>query len=106
MEGDVDFTRGFRFDIKTLGVLLALAGSWYTQTGKIDSLREVIELREKTRIEVEAAKREADEARRQLDAQERKALADALTEVRGQLKLTALDVSDLKVAIGPAKPRG
>lgn len=102
---DVDLTGGFKLDLKTLGLFLMLAGSWYSQGSKTDAVSTKMDVQEKARIEVEAAKREADEARRQQDASERKALQDAISDLKAQMKLTALDVADLKVAVGPARAR-
>lgn len=95
---DVDLTGGFRLDLKTLSLFLALAGSWYTQTSKIDALKVQLDLQEKARMEVKSAEQKADDARRQQAASERQQLQDALGELKAQMKLTALDVGDLKVS--------
>lgn len=97
---DIDLTGGFRLDKVALGLFLALAGSWYTQTAKIDNLQVQLALQEKARTEVKAAEAQVEEARRKQDESERQQLRDSLGELKQQLKLTALDVADLKIAVG------
>lgn len=94
---DIDLTGGFRLDLKTLGLVILLVGSWYTQTSKIDNLSARLDLQDKARAEVEKARRETDETKLQLQAQQQRVFEAALQELKAQLKLTAMDVGDLKV---------
>jgi hypothetical protein len=97
----VDLTGGGRFnlDLKTILVIVALVGSYYGQTGKIDAINARLDLQDKTRVEVQAAHSEADKARAELAAVQQKALADSISKLDKQLTMTALDVGDLKTAI-------
>lgn len=92
---DVDLTGGFRLDLKTLGLFVALAASWYNQGGKIDSLREKLEIQEKSRIQIEEARRDTEKAKADALAIQLKQQAEALAKVEQQLKLTAYDVGQL-----------
>lgn len=94
---DIDLTGGFRLDLKTLGLVILLVGSWYTQSNKIDALGARLDLQDKARAEVELARKETEDAKLALAAQQQKVFEAALAEMKAQLKLTALDVGDLKV---------
>jgi multidrug resistance efflux pump len=103
---DIDLTGGFRLDLKTLALVILLVGSWYTQTSKIDNLSARLDLQDKARAEVEKARQETEDAKLQLAAQQQKVFEAALSELKAQLKLTALDVGDLKVLAASAKAEG
>lgn len=105
---DVDLTGGFRLDLKTGLLLVALGGSWYSQGSKIDSINQRLELQEKARAEVMLAQREAEKARSEVAAAQQRALADALaaqqkslaeslSKLEAQLKVTSMDVGDLRI---------
>lgn len=94
---DVDLTGGFRLDLKTLSLVILLVGSWYTQTNKIDNLSARLDLQEQARTEVEKARKETEDAELRLAAQQQRNFEAALSELKAQLKLTAMDVGDLKV---------
>jgi hypothetical protein len=100
---DVDLTGGFRLDLKTLGLVILLVGSWYTQTSKIDNLSSRLELESKARVEVEKARKETEDAKREVALQQQRAFESTLGELKQQLKLTALDVGDLKVLAAAGK---
>lgn len=101
---DVDLTGGFRLDLKTLGLVILLVGSWYTQTSKIDNLSARLDLQEKARAEVEKARSETEDAKLALAAQQQRVFESSLQELKAQLKLTAMDVGDLKVIAASSKP--
>lgn len=103
---DIDLTGGFRLDLKTLALVILLVGSWYTQTSKIDALSARLDLQEKARAEVELARRETEHAKLALAEQQQKVFESALAELKAQLKLTALDVGDLKVIAAKGTPGG
>lgn len=94
---DVDLTSGFRLDLKTMLLLVALGGSWYSQGSKIDSVTQRLDLEAKARGEIAAAEREAASARADLATQQQKSLAESLAKLEAQLKVTSLDVGDLKI---------
>lgn len=94
---DIDLTGGFRLDLKTLTLVILFVGNWYTQTNKIDNLSARLELQEQSRTEVEKARKETEDAELRLAAQQQRNFEAALSELKAQLKLTALDVGDLKV---------
>lgn len=94
---DVDLTGGFRLDLKTGLLLVALGGSWYSQGSKIDSINQRLDLQDKARAEVTAALREAEKARAEVAAAQQKSLADALAKLEVQLKVTSMDVGDLRI---------
>lgn len=96
---DIDLTGGFRLDLKTLGMVVLLAGSWFNLTSTISGVRTQLDLQEKSRQEIRAAEREAEQARREKDDSERAALQAALNELKAQAKVTSIDVADLKVAL-------
>lgn len=94
---DVDLTNGFRLDLKTMLLLVALGGSWYSQGSKIDQVNQRLDLEGKSRAEVAAAEREAEKARADLAAQQQQNLAASLAKLEAQLKVTSMDVGDLKI---------
>lgn len=94
---DVDLTGGFRLDLKTGVLLLGIAASWWNQGSRIDAINTRLELEAKARVEVAAAEREAEKARGELAAQQQKVLADSLVKLEAQLKVTSMDVGDLKL---------
>ena len=96
---DVDLTGGFRLDLKTGLLLVALGMSWRDQSSKIDAVNTRLDLEAKGRAEVAAANREADKARAELATQQQQALASSLAKLEGQLKVTSMDVGDLKVQV-------
>lgn len=96
---DIDLTGGFRLDLKTLGMVVLLAGSWFNLTNAISGVNARLDLQEKSRQEIRAAEREAEQARRDKDDSERAALQAALNELKAQSKVTSIDVADLKVAL-------
>jgi len=101
---DVDLTGGFRLDLKTGMLLLALGASWWNQGNKIDAITQRLDLEAKARAEVSAAERDAERARAELAAQQQKALADGLAKVEAQMKITSMDVGDLKVQTAKKGP--
>lgn len=103
---DIDLTGGFRLDLKTLALVILLVGSWYTQTSKIDNLSARLDLQDQARAEVEKARKETEDAKLQLAAQQQRVFESALSELKAQLKLTALDVGDLKVLAAKATNGG
>lgn len=94
---DIDLTGGFRLDLKTLSLVILLVASWYNQTNKIDNLSARLDLQEQARTEVEKARKETEDAELRLAAQQQRNFEAALSELKAQLKLTAMDVGDLKV---------
>jgi sortase (surface protein transpeptidase) len=101
---DIDLTGGFRLDLKTLALVILLVASWYNQTSKIDNLSARLDLQEQARTEVEKARKETEDAELRLAAQQQRNFESALGELKAQLKLTAMDVGDLKV-LAAAKTR-
>lgn len=97
---DVDLTAGFRLDLKTIALVVAVGASWYSQVGRIDSINQRMDLEAKARTEVQAAEREAEKARADLAAAQQRALAESLAKLEAQLKVTSMDVSDLRIANG------
>lgn len=89
---DVDLTGGFRLDLKTMILLGGLAASWWNVRGEVSQLRGEVTAREEARSKIEIAQAEARKA-------ERDALVSTLEELKAQLKLTSLDIADLRVAV-------
>ncbi len=102
---DLDLTGGFRLDLKTLTLIALLICSWYSQGGKIDQLNQRMDSQEKSRSEIEAARRDAEAAHAETAVAQQKALSDGLNELKAQLKMTALDVGDLKLQTGIRKEK-
>jgi len=97
---DVDLTGAFRLDLKTIALVVAVGASWYSQVGRIDSINQRMDLEAKARTEVQAAQRDAEKARADLAAQQQSSLAESLAKLEAQLKVTSMDVSDLRIANG------
>lgn len=94
---DVDLTGGFRLDLKTMILLLGLGASWWNVRAEVSQLRGEVTTREEARAQIEVAQAEARKA-------ERDALVSALEELKAQLKLTSLDIADLRVAVAGGQP--
>lgn len=89
---DVDLTGGFRLDLKTGVLLLGLAASWYNQGSKIDAVRQKVEDQETSRTKISQLAQEG-------AIKDQQATTAALAELRGQVKLMAMDITDLKTAL-------
>jgi len=89
---DLTGAGGFKIDLKTGLLLIALGMSWRDQSNKIDTINTRLDLEAKSRAEVMVA-REA------LAAQQQMALAASLAKLEGQLKITSMDVGDLKTEV-------
>lgn len=94
---DLDLTGGFRLDLKTILVIAAVLTSWYNQTGRIDTITQRLDLEAKASAAVKAAERDAVSARADLAAQQQRSLSESLAKLEGQLKVTSMDVADLKI---------
>lgn len=93
---DVDLTGGFRLDLRTLALILALAASWWDQKNNINAISQRIDLSEKARVAIEEAKNNlAQEQQRQFE--------QTLSKLEAQLKLTAIDVAELRVQTASRK---
>lgn len=89
---DVDLTGGFRLDLKTGILLLGLAASWWNQGNKIDAIRQKIDDQETARGKISQLATDA-------AIKDQQATTAALAELRGQVKLMAMDITDLKTAL-------
>jgi hypothetical protein len=101
---DVDLVAGgFRLDVKTMLLLGGLLLAWYDTTqeskaqgeqnrAELAQLRTEVQEQEKARVAVAAAESEAQQVKQD-------ALVKALEELEKQLKLTSLDIADLRVAV-------
>ncbi len=94
---DLDLTGGFRLDLKSIILIAGVLGSWYSQSGKIDAITARLDLEAKASATIKAAENDAAKARGELAAEQQRALAESLTKLEGQLKVTSMDVSDLKI---------
>jgi hypothetical protein len=97
MAKDVDLTGGFRLDLKTMILIAVMLGSWYSQGSKTDAISQRLDLQDKARAQVEAANRETEKVREDAVSQQTRVLADSLHTLEQQLKLTSMDVNDLKI---------
>jgi hypothetical protein len=101
---DVDLvTGGFRLDLKTMLLLGGLILAWYDSTqeskaqgeqnrAEIALLRTEVRVQDEARVAVAAAESNAQQVKQD-------ALVSALDELKAQLKLTSLDIADLRVAV-------
>lgn len=90
---DVDLTTGgFRLDLKTGILLLGLAGSWWNQGNKIDAIRQKIDDQEASRSKISQLAQDA-------AIKDQQATSASLSDLRAQVKLMAMDITDLKTAL-------
>jgi Tfp pilus assembly protein PilO len=101
---DVDLVAGgFRLDLKTVVLLGALLLAWFDTTqeskaqgeenrAELAQLRTEVQEQEKARVAVAAAQSESQQIKQD-------ALVKALEELEKQLKMTSLDIADLRVSV-------
>jgi hypothetical protein len=92
LPSDVDLTGGFRLNLQTMVLLGGLLFSWWNVRAEINQVRTEVTAREEARAKIEQSQSEARKV-------ERDALVSTLEELKAQLKLTSLDIADLRVAV-------